>query len=148
MMRETWESRDLPVLKAVVEIFIESGETSIDAGSIYRRTGMDKNDVQRALRALYAEPYLDEKGKMAAASGELWYVGAPTGAALRVAGAWPTPEALLDRLVCALETAGADEHRDEEERSKFKRAALWLGGFGSQVAITALGGAGGTIISS
>lgn len=130
-----------------MDLFIDTGDAYIDVGSICRRSGLDNNAVQPALRALYAEPFLQEDGKRAKASGELYYVGAPTGNALRIAGAWPTPEALLARLVRGLEAAGTDEHRDEEERSKFKRAALWLGGFGSQVAIGALGGAGGNIIS-
>lgn len=146
-MRETWESRDLPVLRAIVDLFVDTGDAYIDVGSICRRSGLDNNVVQPALRALYTEPFLQEDGKRAKASGELYYVGAPTGNALRVAGAWPTPEALLDRLVRALETAGDEEGRDDEERSKFKRAALWLSGVGSQVAIGALGGAGGNIMT-
>ena len=74
-------------------------------------------------------------------------VGKPTSAALRVAGHWPSPEGLLERLVAALEAAGDDESRDQEERSRFKQIALWLGGAASQVAINALGGAGGNLLT-
>lgn len=74
-------------------------------------------------------------------------VGPPTGHALRVAGAWPSPDTLLERLIAALETAAADEMRPPEERSKLKQAAAWLGSVGSQVAIAALGGAGGNLLS-
>jgi hypothetical protein len=74
-------------------------------------------------------------------------VGAPTSNALRGAGAWPTPENLLERLITALEQAGDDQTRPDEERSKLQSAAAWLGSFASQVAIGALGGAGGTMLS-
>jgi len=50
--------------------------------------------VQRALRALYTEPYLEE-GR-SAFGGKILSVGVPTGEALRVAGAWPSPEGLLE----------------------------------------------------
>ena len=78
---------------------------------------------------------------------EFVIVGKPTSAALRVAGHWPSPEGLLERLVAALEAAGDDESRDQEERSRFKQIALWLGGAASQVAINALGGAGGNLLT-
>jgi hypothetical protein len=65
-----------------------------------------------------------------------------------VAGAWPTPENLLERLVMALEAAAENAGRSAEERSKLKQAALWIGGAASQVAIAALGGAGGNSITS
>ncbi|GAB3228245.1 hypothetical protein [Mycolicibacterium hippocampi] len=146
-MDDIWTTRDLPVLKAVVRIFMATGEANIDVDYVYRLTRMPKADVQRALRALYAQPFLQEAGKQVQANGEFWYVGAPTGEALRVAGAWPTPENLLERLVAALENAGEDEARDPEDRNNLKRAALWLSGAFSQVALGALGGAGGNIIS-
>ena len=72
-------------------------------------------------------------------------MGAPTGQGLRVAGAWPSPEG-LDRLVTALERAAEDDMREPEERSKLKQTALWLRGAVSQIALGALGGAGGNII--
>jgi hypothetical protein len=146
-VKDTWSRRDLPVLKAIVEIFNETGDSSIDASEVRARAGLDKDALQRALRALYTEPYLQESGKMEVAGGELWYVGAPTGEAMRVAGAWPSPEGLLDRLVTALERAADDDARETEERSKLKQTALWLRGAASQIAIGALGGAGGNMIS-
>jgi hypothetical protein len=55
--------------------------------------------------------------------------GPPTGSALRVAGAWPSPESLLQRLIAELQDAAAGETREPSERSKFKQAAGWLGSF-------------------
>ena len=141
---DTWLSRDLPVLQAIVEIYDSTGG-GIQARQIESKVGMDAETVQRALRALYTEPYMQEG--TTAFGGDILFVGPPTGDALRVAGAWPTPENLLQRLITALERAGNDETRTDEERGKLRQAASWLGSFASQVAIGALGGAGGNIIS-
>ena len=144
MTDDTWLSRDLPVLQAIVEIYDSTGG-GIQARQIESKVGMDAETVQRALRALYTEPYMQEG--TTAFGGDILFVGPPTGDALRVAGAWPTPENLLQRLITALERAGNDETRTDEERGKLRQAASWLGSFASQVAIGALGGAGGNIIS-
>jgi hypothetical protein len=137
-------TRDLPVLQAIVEIYDSTGRNA-RPGEIATRTGLDQETVQRAIRALYTEPYMQEGTQ--AFGGQHLIVGTPTGDALGVAGQWPSPENLLERLVTGLEGAAEDEDRPEEERSKLKQAALWLGGALSQVAIGALGGAGGNIIS-
>ena len=75
-------------------------------------------------------------------------VGPPTGDALRVAGAWPSPENLLERLIAALQDAANDETREPEERSKLKQAASVLGSLATQLAVNALGGAAGNVLSS
>jgi hypothetical protein len=57
-------------------------------------------------------------------------------------------EGLLDRVITAFEAAADDETRAEPERSKFKQFPEWLPGAAAQVAIQALGGAGGHMLSS
>jgi hypothetical protein len=99
----------------------------------------------RSLHALSREPgYFATNAPWGS---DILRVGPPNANALRVAGQWPSPEGLLERLVTALEDAGNDDSRHPEDRSKFKQAAAWLGTAASQVAIGALGGAGGNIIS-
>lgn len=144
MTDETWATRDFPVLKAAVEIYDQTGRNP-SAAELGDVTGFDNDTVQRALRALYREPYF-EKG-MNAFSGQILAVGPPTSAALRVAGQWPTPENQLERLVAAFEAAAADEARPDEERGRAKQVGLWLTGALSQVAIGALGGAGGNMLT-
>ena len=144
-MADTWTSRDLPVLKAIVDIYEEVGMPAITPDQIQQRVGFDDETVYRALRALETEPYFG--GAQRDMAGDILVIGPPTSKALRVVGNWPSPEAMLERLVGALEAAGDDPGRTPEERSKFKQAASWLGSFASQVAIGALGGAGGNIIS-
>ncbi|ORV91184.1 hypothetical protein AWC11_11295 [Mycobacterium interjectum] len=144
-MEDVWTSRDLPVLKAAVEIYDRTGGIRPDA--IERAVGLDPETVQRALRALHTEPYFRPEGTKSSFGGDILIVGAPTSDAYRVAGAWPTPENLLERLITAFEAAGEDNSRDEPERNRFKQTALWLGSAASQVAISALGGAGGHMLS-
>lgn len=62
-------------------------------------------------------------------------------------GSCPSPENLHERLIAALAEAGDDASNPVEGRSKFQQAATWLGSLVSQVAIGALGGAGGKISS-
>jgi hypothetical protein len=146
--RDTWISRDLPVLTTVVDIFEDDDDDGVDAGEIKRRTGFDDETVQRALRALYKHPYLERESGMSDASGRVLYAGEPTGDGLRAAENWPSPEGIIDRLVAALEQAAEDESRPQEERSMLKKAALTIGGAAYQIAIAALGGAGGTMLTS
>lgn len=144
-MRDTWLSRDLPVLKAAVEVFEREGDP-MDADDIAVAAQLDADTVQHALRALRTEPFFD-KGQETA-NGDILWVGKPTGQALRVAGQWPSPEILLDRLVAALDAAGDDVERLPEERSRLKQVALGLRTAAAQIAIGALGGAGGNLLSS
>jgi len=119
MSGDTWNTRDLPVLQAVVDIYEDSGTYLTRATAIERRTGLDPDTVQRALRRLNSQPSFFEK-VVEASGGQIVMVGPPTADALRVAGAWPSPEQLLQRLINALETAADDDARGPEERSKFR----------------------------
>lgn len=144
VMADTWESRDLPVLKAAVDLYEQSGRR-LRASAIENVTGLDKDTVQRALRALYRQPYFEEA--TGSFGGEIIFVGEPTGEALRVAGQWPSPEMQLQRLIEAFEAVAADDSRPEEERSRAKQVGLWLTGMFQQIAIGALGGAGGNLMT-
>jgi hypothetical protein len=146
MTDDTWSTRDLPVLRAVVDIYERTGRTLIRTSQVEQETGFDKDTVYRAIRALDTHPsYFDKVN--GSFSGDILGVGRPTSAALRVAGAWPSPEGQLERLIQALESAAEDQDRDPDERGKLRNAATWLGSFASQVAIGALGGAGGNLLS-
>jgi hypothetical protein len=74
-------------------------------------------------------------------------VGEPTADGLRAAGNWPSPEGLVDRLIAALELAADDESRPEEERTRLQKLVLGFKGVGYQVAIGAMGGAGGNLMT-
>ncbi len=55
-MRDTWLERDLPVLKAAVEVCERDGDP-MEAGGISAIAKLDAETVQRALRALSTEPF-------------------------------------------------------------------------------------------
>ncbi|MGY4650587.1 hypothetical protein [Mycobacterium sp. URHB0021] len=146
-MEDIWTTRDLPVLKAIVELYEEKGQERMHVADIVKRVHFDESTVQRAIRALYSQPYLTGDGRTAASGNRYLRVGPPTGEARRVVGAWPSPEGLLERLVAGLERAAEDPDRPDEERGKLKQTALFLRGAVAQVAIAALGGAGGNMLS-
>jgi hypothetical protein len=145
-VEDTWTNRDLPTLRAAVEIYDETGRHLTRASSIAQKAGLDAETTQRALRALQTVPFFQE-GKNPS-GGEIVFVGPPTANAYQVAGAWPTPENQLARLIAALEAVADDETRDEPERSRAKQAAVWLGDTLSKIAIGALSGAGGHVLYS
>lgn len=58
-----------------------------------------------------------------------------------------SPAAQLERLIAAPGAAAEDDSRPEEERSRFKQAILTLRGAAWQVALGALSGAGGNLMT-
>ncbi|GAB4933527.1 hypothetical protein [Mycobacterium avium] len=144
-MEDTWTNRDLPVLKAAVELYNRTGMPA-RASAIAQAAGLDEEITQRALRFLLREPFFEDKGTLRGGD-QIIFVGAPTGAALRVAGAWPTPENMVERLIAAFEAAAHDSDRSESERRRFTESAELLrpGSPGSPVAVRAFGGGGKTI---
>jgi hypothetical protein len=131
-MDPTWETRDFPVLDAVVKIYDETGQ-AIRPSQIEAATGMEPAQVQKALRALLGEnPPFFEKGQ-GAMGGHILLVGKVTGHARRTVGSWPTPQALTDRIAQAFAEAADNEH-EPEKRSILRRGAEAFGGVGKDVA--------------
>lgn len=122
-MRDTWNDRDLPVLRAVVELYDERG--LVTDHDVVGATGMGQATVRRALRALTGEEPAFFRALPDNGGGyTLTHV---TGTAYRTVGAWPTPAALVDRLIAGIEEA-AESAEDEETRGRLKRTAAYLGG--------------------
>jgi hypothetical protein len=94
---------------------------------------------------LNRQPYFEDAQVIA--NGEIWMVGAPTAEALRVVGQWPSPEVLLNRLIAELQRAAEDEGLPDEDRSKLKQTAAFLGTTAWQLALNVLGGVGGNMIT-
>jgi hypothetical protein len=59
-------------------------------------------------------------------------IGAPTGHARRVVGAWPTPEGLADRIIATLNEAAYNEP-DEAKKGKLRRGADAVAGVGKDM---------------
>ncbi|MDQ1628263.1 MAG: hypothetical protein QOI54_2007 [Actinomycetota bacterium] len=129
-MTSVWETRDLPVLKAIVDFEDETGQYA-RLDTLAQRTGHDDALLQAALRALNNEqPRLISVIDVSSMSGKFFMgAGDATGEARRRVGQWPTRESLADRIIAALEDA-AENAPTEEERSgarKFLDGAKGVG---------------------
>jgi hypothetical protein len=131
-MESTWETRDRPVLESIVRTYDETG-VSPDPSAIAEACGLTRDEVQQALRALqYDEPPLVTKMHVAGGGAGVVAIGAPTGHARRMVGAWPTPDNLADRIVAALNEA-AENETDELKKGKLRRGAEAVAGVGKDV---------------
>jgi hypothetical protein len=136
-MESTWETRDLPVLDAIVHYFDEHDGPEIpDVGTFAKLTGMDPGQVARAVRAL-SPRFI----KTQATLGGLMDVAimGVTDEARQVVGQWPSPDVWVDRLVQALREA-AEREPDSERRGRLRAMAEGLGGFARDVAVGVLSG--------
>ena len=132
-MDQTWTVRDLPVLRAINELYEETGQI-VSPNQIEAKTGLAAEVVQSALRALDSEqpPYVKKMQRYS--SGHVVMIGAPTGHARRAVGAWPTAETIADRLVSALDEA-ADREPDPERKGWLSKTAAYLGNAGRDLAV-------------
>jgi hypothetical protein len=110
---ETWYQRDLPVLRAVVELADIKTGGPISNAEIASATGFDSETVRRALHSLLAEdpPFFEAMGSYADKADAVSRI---SGHAKRVAGAWPTPESLADAVRDAIVQAAAEEMQPEK----------------------------------
>ena len=136
-MEDTWSGRDLPVLNAIVERF-DRGEGPVSPFEIQHDTQLSAEDVDKALRALDSEepPYFT--ATTAGVTRDVIKIMSVTGYARRAVGAWPSPDALADRILAGLRDA-AENADDKEERSRLRRLAAWLGGAGRDILVDVAG---------
>jgi hypothetical protein len=122
-MQETWSTRDLPVLAAVVEYLDDKvGMDFPDGNDIAELLDMDVEDVGRALRTLdgeYVEVQLADGGPGS------WSVASVTSSARRVVGQWPTAERAVDQLIGELEKSAAEE-QDPTRKDRLHAAAATI----------------------
>lgn len=135
-MESTWETRDLPVLDAIVRHFDESDdpfEAQIPNVEMFAKlTGMDPGQVGRAVRALsprFIETLDTRDGLL-----DVSTMGV-TDEAREAVGQWPTAEAIADRIVAGLLEA-ADREPDERKQTKLRAAADTLGSFGRDLLVS------------
>jgi hypothetical protein len=120
---DKWNSRDLPVLRRVVQHFEEGDNgTFIDSGDIATDLALDPKQVSLALNNLERGGYVSLGGGFGAGG----FVERISGTALVASGSWPTPESALDRIIAALEAIAANTDATAEDRTKAQRFATWL----------------------
>jgi hypothetical protein len=127
----TWETRDLPVLRAIVDLSDLGHSGAITPAIIVQHTHLDPTTVARALRALaHEDPPFFQWDDID--TGDIVVVANPTGHARRAVETWPAPDAWADRLIAAL-TDAAERASDPAEKTKLRKAADALGSVGKDV---------------
>ena len=111
---DTWFTRDLPVLRAIVRLVDEPATGSSPyLGAIAPASGLPKPHVVSAAKALVDAGYVEALTNYA---GEIVRFTAVSGEARRLAGLWPTPqgewERLLEQLTARVAGALTDVERD------------------------------------
>lgn len=127
-MKDTWFSRDLPVLDAAVSL-LDEGVPHTRVSAIAERSGLEVDDVASALLALRDE-YLD---LLVTGDPAAWIVRRVTSGARRAVGQWPSPENVVDALAEAFGSA-ADQEPDPERKGRLRQVAGFLGSTGRGVA--------------
>lgn len=131
---DTWHTRDLPVLRAIVKQYDATTQT-VPHQDIEAATGFDYADVQRACIALDRAGYVDTTGSLQTRARR---IGNPSAEARRLTGQWPTPESAADRMLAALEQI-AENGTTEDERSGARKVLDGFSNAGRQVAISVAG---------
>jgi hypothetical protein len=122
-VKDTWVSRELPVLDATVSLLEESYMVTVS--DIADRTGLDLTDVSRALETL--DPtYVDFRKTTTGGDPRFWYVHKATPEGRRAVGQWPTPETLIESLAKEL-TSAAERETDPERKGLLSYSARLLG---------------------
>ena len=129
-MEDTWASRELPVLDAVVRLL--EVEPEVLMAEIAAETGLEPDAVERALLALEG-PYVSRIAKPWGFPPTDWRVSAVTADARRAVGQWPSPEGLVDALAEAFGSA-AEQEPDSEKKGRLRQFGTLLSGTGRDVA--------------
>jgi hypothetical protein len=131
---ETWTTRELPVLRALVEMLEDPARWMVRIDELPGATGLSMTEVQQTLRALStARPaYITAGG----AEQDTWpsIVSEVSERARRAVGQWPASDNAADVLIAALERA-ADSEPDEERKSGLRKTAGFLASTGKEVLI-------------
>jgi hypothetical protein len=126
-MKDTWFSRDLPVLDAVVQAFDDNmGMALPRVQDIAETTGLSVEDVATALNTLDRQ-YVKFTKLATGGDPRLWFVEQLYPPAHFAVGQWPTPANLTDRLLAELDEADAKTD-DPERKGKIKQLMQTLGG--------------------
>ncbi|PZM98423.1 MAG: hypothetical protein DIU79_00105 [Actinobacteria bacterium] len=128
-IEDTWFSRDLPVLKAVVQLIDKEGPL-LDMEKVEEITGFDTETVDRALVALrdeYPPLFVKPSG---AGNRRVAVIMNVTGEARRRVGQWPTPETLAEKVVAEI-LERAENEPDPQKRGWWKALGEWVANTGS-----------------
>lgn len=133
---DTWHARDLPILRLLIAEF-EAGAFRVNAHTVAERLGFTRDRVELALRYLESDGLI-EKPPSGARRQAVIEVQAVTGNGLRAAGAWPTEQTALDRMLASLEAIAINTDVPDDERSRARKILDQLAGDGRNVGLAVL----------
>lgn len=136
-LQDTWFSRDLPILRSIINGLDTVGDP-VRAERIVVDTGLPQDAVDRGASALVSARLIEAT----MAGKELLWATAVSGESRRLAGSWPSPDSIADRLLATLEDL-AEHGGDEVTRSKARKALAGLGSLGRDTLVAVAGAAAG-----
>jgi hypothetical protein len=130
-VKDTWGSRDLPVLDAVVTALEDAFR--VNAAEVAAATGIPADDVVKAFYALQGT-YTGQVQARVGGGPSAFFLGEVTAEARRVVGQWPTAESIIERLAAGM-TQAAEDESDPEQKRRLAAVARELGGAAKAIAI-------------
>jgi len=141
---DTWHARDLIVLRAAVSTIDETGEMA-DVSQLCAATGLSQTEVERAVLALDRGQYVTGMITRTFGGAMVDGISEVGREAYRLTGAWPSPDAIADKLLAAL-TDVAENGDDEVSRSRARKALEGLGGLSRDLLVSVAGAAAGVAL--
>lgn len=126
-LNDTWFAIDLPVLEKAVAV-LDDEQYPVATQQLANSLAMEHADVVRALKRLEGE-YV-EVIWMTTSDGPIGRVKEVSAGARREVGQWPSPDALVERLIAELERR-VETATDDEERTRWQRLLDGAKGVGS-----------------
>lgn len=131
-MKDTWASRDLPVLDAVVTALED--DYRVNAAQVAAAvTGIAADDVVKAFYALQGT-FTGQVTVHMGTGPQRFFVGAVTADARRAVGQWPTAEGLIATFAAGI-TRAAEGEGDPERRRRLLAVARELAGAAKTIAV-------------
>ncbi|GAB2740528.1 hypothetical protein [Amycolatopsis magusensis] len=145
-MHDTWTTRDLPVLQAVVDAFEHNRRRQLpDVPDLVTATGFAVDVVLKALDALDGEYLSLHQHGLADDPANVW-VEKIYPQARRATGRWPSPEHHAEALLQALRDL-AEDAPDAETRGKAKKVRAALGDGGQKFLVEPISSVGAKMIT-
>lgn len=131
---DVWTSRDFPVLLEAARL-IEAGEPYVFEQPLAAATGLDRDQVIRAIVTLESGGYVEarmNRGDDRVSSATIVDIS-PQG--MREVGLWPSAETGAERLLAALD-ALVEQAPNEAERSRWRKVREGIVGAGRDVLVS------------
>lgn len=125
---DTWYSRDLPVLRAVVQHFDQTVQP-LPGSALVDPTGLTEPDIAAAARNLNRGRYVELLPGMQGV-----HFKDITDRALTATGAWPSTHTMADRLLATLDQR-IEQAATPEEATNWRKFRDFVGGVGRDFVI-------------